>query len=372
MSTYRKQGDKAISDYTAAAEEAAEQKKAEVDEQVDHLIAKAEAGAAEQQKKAEADYQDIVDTAAVQREIDRRQIAETMANMGLTNSGLNATQQTAVQLSAGNKMAAADRQRQAAVDALTKSLQEYKFEAESTRTSQKNAIDEQTKQGIAEYTADINKSVAEAEAAAAKAKAEAQAAAAKNNDAVLKTLFSNGAISPQTYSYASTVGWTAAQAMEYEKNITAWGNLRSNNKIDDSAYSYFTSNGYTAVDAEEFLQKSNMVLEILGTKTPATEDSAAVYYSVDELAAEAAANPNSEAAAKLVKAAKQLSAWAATGALTAAECDAIARSLGFTNEMLEEYSSREDVVVEVPKKYTWWEKVADYWKNNFTVADIFD
>ena len=44
-------------------------------------------------------YEDLYDENAVQRLINEQEIAENMANLGLTDSGLNRTQQTAVQLS---------------------------------------------------------------------------------------------------------------------------------------------------------------------------------------------------------------------------------------------------------------------------------
>lgn len=55
---------------------------------------------------------------AVQKAINERQVAESMANMGLTDSGLNRTQATAVQLSYGNNKAAIDRAKRKAQDSL--------------------------------------------------------------------------------------------------------------------------------------------------------------------------------------------------------------------------------------------------------------
>ena len=63
-------------------------------------------------------YQDQYRENAVQKAINERQVAESIANLGLTDSGLNRTQQTAVQLSAANNKAAIDRQRQSAIDKL--------------------------------------------------------------------------------------------------------------------------------------------------------------------------------------------------------------------------------------------------------------
>jgi len=63
-------------------------------------------------------YEDQYRDNAVQKEINKRQVAESMANLGLRDSGLNRTQQTAVQLSYGNNRASIDKQRQAGIDSL--------------------------------------------------------------------------------------------------------------------------------------------------------------------------------------------------------------------------------------------------------------
>ena len=47
-------------------------------------------------------YRSIYDENAVRQYIGERRVAENMANMGLTDSGLNRTQQTALQVSRGN------------------------------------------------------------------------------------------------------------------------------------------------------------------------------------------------------------------------------------------------------------------------------
>lgn len=67
-------------------------------------------------------YEDLYDENAVQRLINEREIAENMANSGLTDSGLNRTQQTAVQLSYANSKNKIDVTRQKAIDTLTASL----------------------------------------------------------------------------------------------------------------------------------------------------------------------------------------------------------------------------------------------------------
>lgn len=67
-------------------------------------------------------YEDMYSENAVQKLINEREIAENMANMGLTDSGLNRTQQTAAQLSYANSKNKIDINRQKAVDTLTAAL----------------------------------------------------------------------------------------------------------------------------------------------------------------------------------------------------------------------------------------------------------
>ncbi len=63
-------------------------------------------------------YYDEENRQAIQKIVNEKKIAENMENLGLTDSGLNRTQQTAVQLSYSNNQAKLERQRQKAVDAL--------------------------------------------------------------------------------------------------------------------------------------------------------------------------------------------------------------------------------------------------------------
>ena len=53
------------------------------------------------------EYRKQYDYNAVEELVRQKQVAETMANLGLTDSGLNRTQQTAIAVSRGNADAAA-------------------------------------------------------------------------------------------------------------------------------------------------------------------------------------------------------------------------------------------------------------------------
>lgn len=203
---YITQVDEDLKAYTEERKKQDETKKAEVDTQIDQNIASAEANVAEQTEETKQDYFDILRSNEIQRELDKRQIAETMANLGLSKSGLNATQQTAVQLSAGNKNFAAVQQRQKAVDALEKSLKEYIMEAENTRSESYNSIDEATQEAISTRKAELLKSANEAYAEEYKADqeayakiAEANAKAIQEQNSLYGDLMKNGTISLTDY-----------------------------------------------------------------------------------------------------------------------------------------------------------------------------
>lgn len=87
-------------------------------------------------------YEDQYRENAVQKLINERQVAENMANLGLTDSGLNRTQQTAVQLSYANQKGAIDRAKQAQIDALTQQKAQNLATIEQNRLAGQNEINQ--------------------------------------------------------------------------------------------------------------------------------------------------------------------------------------------------------------------------------------
>lgn len=67
-------------------------------------------------------YQSSFDANAIQQKINERQVAEQMANLGLTNSGLNRTQQTAIAVQRSNADAALRQQMNAATASLKQQI----------------------------------------------------------------------------------------------------------------------------------------------------------------------------------------------------------------------------------------------------------
>ena len=72
---------------------------------------------------------------AVQKIINEKKVAETNASLGLTDSGLNRTQQTAVQLSYANQKGALNLARQKAIDNIALSLSSALTDIENNRNS---------------------------------------------------------------------------------------------------------------------------------------------------------------------------------------------------------------------------------------------
>lgn len=112
--------------------------------------------------ETENSYEDLYRENAVQKLINEREVAENMANLGLTDSGLNRTQQTAVQLSYANNKNKIDTTRQKAVDQLTYSLADAISKLDTAKTEAAAGIKSNYASAIASGAQDMyNKALAE-------------------------------------------------------------------------------------------------------------------------------------------------------------------------------------------------------------------
>lgn len=176
-----------------------------------------------QMEQLPAQYQKLFDTNAVQELVGRKQVQEAMANMGLTDSGLNRTQQTALSLQRGN----ADYNTRLAQQQKTQELQDKISQLMEAGAAQKqqqettirgntanwyndllssyygNAV----QQGTDLYNNDQERAAALAEAkiqqqaAAETAAAKAQQQEFENRLAIAKILQASGASSEEINSY---------------------------------------------------------------------------------------------------------------------------------------------------------------------------
>lgn len=168
--------------------------------------------------KIQQDYQSAYDANAVNAKLQERQIAENMANMGITKSGLNRTQQTAVRVAEMNSNAALQQQATAVKNSLIQQLDAFNKESQIQQLNEENSIKYNANQQNLSYktSADENaenyaRSVAqnlyntdvEAETERQKAYAEAQAAEQKAYyDYLTKSVSAAASSNKTTYTNA--------------------------------------------------------------------------------------------------------------------------------------------------------------------------
>ena len=184
-------------------------------------------------------YRKIYDTNAVQELVGRRQLQETMANMGLTDSGLNRTQQTALSLQRGNADAdarleqqkktqelqdriaqllesgAAQKQQQEATvrnntsnwyNALQTDMYNNAVEQETNLYNQALAREEQARQLELERQNALAVAQEEAKKAQAEAAAQAKQQAFDNQLSVISAMEKAGASSDSIMAYMQSIG----------------------------------------------------------------------------------------------------------------------------------------------------------------------
>ena len=137
---------------------------------------------------AEESYEHLFRENRVQKLINERQIAENMANLGLTDSGLNRTQMTANQLSYANNNAEYSRQRQKAVEKLNTTMNQLLTQNDIDRNAAINKIDKTYDE--AAYTDAVSRRATDVEAETDRINAQisASTAAEKNRTSALNTL----------------------------------------------------------------------------------------------------------------------------------------------------------------------------------------
>lgn len=238
--------------------------------QVQDAIDKSTASAAKsyqtQIEQLPSQYQKLYDTNAVQELINRRQVQETMANMGLTDSGLNRTQQTAIAIQRGNADAAARLEQQQKTQELQDKIAQLMESGAAQKQQQEAAIrndsanwynnllgdiyNNSVNMGYNQYNTDVAREdenkrwaeqlrqneldrqtqlkAAEEQAAAAQKQAEleAQQQAFENTMKIVDAMNKADASQEDIYSYLTSAG--------YMKNGTSTATL--DQKTKDSAY----------------------------------------------------------------------------------------------------------------------------------------
>lgn len=141
--------------------------------------------------KLPTQYQSSFDANAIQQLINERQVAERMANMGMTNSGLNRTQQTAINIQRSNADAALRTQINSATNSLKQQIADLYASGESQKAEnsakarydleQKNqAVYENMMNNLYSSSSAYEKAMIEADAKAEEARIKAAQEAIKS------------------------------------------------------------------------------------------------------------------------------------------------------------------------------------------------
>ena len=176
-----------------------------------------------QMEQLPSQYQSLFDANAVQELVGRRQVQEAMANMGLTDSGLNRTQQTALSVQRGNADAGVRLAQQQKTQELQDKISQLVENAAAQKQQQEASIRANTsdwyntllsnfystaqQQGTSLYNAEQERAAAAAEAerqrliAAADAEAKAKQQDFENQLAIAKVLQDSGASSEEINRY---------------------------------------------------------------------------------------------------------------------------------------------------------------------------
>lgn len=123
----------------------------------------------EQIKEVTSDYQRLYEDNAVQKLINERKIAENMANLGTTDSGLNRTQQTAAQLSYSNQKGKIDLAKQKTLGTLAANLADSISQLDISEATSAQSIKDSWNQQNQAYAVNMYNKNLEADAEVKKA-----------------------------------------------------------------------------------------------------------------------------------------------------------------------------------------------------------
>lgn len=150
----QKKQNQQLAAYTDSVNAAADQYKKSVDAAYGKAIAANSALAGNQVKEVKSAYDGQFDANAAEQMAAERNLQRQMANAGITQSGYNATNMTAIAAARANADAETRAKKQAAVDAITQSVQEYNAQIEQQKAEKTSATDYETAQRITERVAE--------------------------------------------------------------------------------------------------------------------------------------------------------------------------------------------------------------------------
>jgi hypothetical protein len=211
--------------------------------------------------EANSSYDTALRTNEVQRALNERQIERRMAEMGLTDSGLNRTQSTAVQLSYANQKGNLIANRQKAVDTLAAAMRSAKAgnELGYNETIAKNKLAYES--GIADIDAQVAANASKYESDRIKA--------------------DNDAVEAQRKAYNDLVSSLADSSLSSSSRLAKIEAYKANYGLSDSDYESLKSLVGSVRNNEKRTAYTNLLKDIDSNTTEA-EALAMIYdYAVD-------------------------------------------------------------------------------------------
>lgn len=133
--TFRQQAEESFNQAAAANQAATDQYLADIDEIYKENARQLEQAYNQQKAQLPQDYQYAYDKNAIQQAINEREVAGRMEQLGLTDSGLNRTQQAAINVQRSNADAAVTQQQNAQLNALSSALAEQLSQNRANQTA---------------------------------------------------------------------------------------------------------------------------------------------------------------------------------------------------------------------------------------------
>ena len=216
---------------------------ADVKASYDPTIASAKSNADTQTQGLNQQFQKDFDYQAVQELVNKRKLAESMANQGLSNSGLNRTQETAIAVSRSNNEGALTQQKNTQARQISQSLDNYLNGVNSTiaqtsanayaNLSEKNqAVYNSIYNALSDNATSLANADTAAETARIKAQQAAQAAAIKAQKDAYNNYYSRAKnLTSNTYS-------TDGTTRDIEGGKTSAYDYIAHTLVDSGAISY--------------------------------------------------------------------------------------------------------------------------------------
>ena len=253
------------------------------------------------------EFRPLYDRNALQEMISRKQLEESMANMGLTDSGLNRTQQTAIALQRGNADSSARKQERDYVTKAQEAIDSILANAASQKAQQEAAIRKATEdwytgamtsadqsarasaatqyQAEQEYAAQIQAAQIEAEAKRQAAERETAQKAASDNSAArakyAQALITSGKL-PEDQAWASAYARYGTGDEKADAYYTAYTNAlnagystgaakaaaeaaRNGRDPDDAVQAYTINRAQSVVGNSDLLKSAGFALAVFKT-----------------------------------------------------------------------------------------------------------